>query len=271
VRLPSARGASRGAVACEANLFSRVGRVISSYTNSLINSAEDPEKMLDQVVVEMNEDLVKMRQASAQVMASQKQLENKYNAATKSSEEWYRRAQLALEKGDEDLAREALTRRKSFQSTAESLEGQLEQQRSAVSQLVANTRQLESKLAEAKSKKDTLKARAQSAKTSKQVNEMLGSVGTSNAYSAFERMEEKVMSLEAESEAVEQLAIGSGGSSDASLEAKFAALEGSSVDDELAALKGDIGGKKSALPEGRPVSDAIESELDALRKKADGL
>ena len=98
-----------------ANLFSRFTRVVSSYANALITAAEDPEKILDQTVNEMNSDLIKMRQATAQVMASQKQLENKYNAAQKTADDWYKRAQLAIEKGDDDLAREALTRRKSYQ------------------------------------------------------------------------------------------------------------------------------------------------------------
>ena len=93
-----------------ANLFQRLGRVIGSYANSLVSAAEDPEKILDQTVVEMQEDLVKMRQASAQVVASQKQLENKYKQAQATADDWYRRAELALSKGDEELARAAASR-----------------------------------------------------------------------------------------------------------------------------------------------------------------
>ena len=108
-----------------ANLFSRFTRVISSYANALITAAEDPEKILDQTVNEMNGDLIKMRQATAQVMASQKQLENKYNSAQKTADDWYKRAQLAIEKGDDDLAREALTRRKSYQDNADGMKENL--------------------------------------------------------------------------------------------------------------------------------------------------
>nr|GMD50252.1 membrane-associated protein VIPP1, chloroplastic [Ipomoea batatas] len=146
---------------------------------------------MEQTVLEMNNDLIKMRQATAQVLASQKQLENKYKAAQQASEDWYRRAQLALEKGDEDLAREALKRRKSYADNANALKAQLDQQKGVVDNLISNTRLLESKIQEAKSKKDTLKARAQSAKTATKVSEMLGNVNTSSALSAFERMEEK--------------------------------------------------------------------------------
>jgi len=262
------RSGRRSGVVVEANIFSRLGRVVGSYANSLVSSAEDPEKILDQTVNEMQEDLVKMRQAAAQVMASQKQLENKYKQAQATADDWYRRAQLAVQKGDEELAREALVRKKGYQENADSMKVQLDQQKEAVDRLIANTRVLEAKMAEAKSKKDTLKARAASAKTSKAVNDIVAGVSTSSALGAFDRMEEKVMAMEAESEAVGQLAASDG------LEDKFKALEGDNIDDELLKLKGELGpgkDKKGELPAGRPVSDAIENELDALRKKADNM
>ncbi len=256
---------ARGAVVTRANLFSRFTRVISSYANSLITAAEDPEKILDQTVNEMQGDLIKMRQATAQVMASQKQLETKYNAATKAADDWYKRAQLAMEKGDEDLAREALTRRKSYADNAESMKANLDAQSEAVDKLIANTRLLEGKMAEAKSKKDTLKARAASAKTNKAVSDMVSGMSTSSALGAFDRMEEKVLGMEAEAEAMGVFAAPD------NLEAQFKALEAGGVDDELAALKKSLPGasSKGALPEGRPVSEAIESELEALRKSRD--
>ena len=185
-----------------ANLFNRLGRVIGSYANSLVSAAEDPEKILDQTVIEMQEDLVKMRQASAQVIASQKQLENKYKQAQATADDWYRRAELAMSKGDEELAREALSRKKSYQENADSMKANLAEQEKAVEKLISNTRFLESKMAEAKSKKDTLKARAASAKTNKAVQDLVSGVSTSSALSAFEKMEEKVMGMEAEAEAV---------------------------------------------------------------------
>ena len=252
-----------------ANLFNRLGRVIGSYANSLVSAAEDPEKILDQTVIEMQEDLVKMRQASAQVIASQKQLENKYKQAQATADVWYRRAELAMSKGDEELAREALSRKKSYQENADSMKANLAEQEKAVEKLISNTRFLESKMAEAKSKKDTLKARAASAKTNKAVQDLVSGVSTYSALSAFEKMEEKVMGMEAEAEAVGMLTASN------DLEDKFKALEGGCVDDDLAALKskmlGDGEKKGGALPEGRPVSDAIESELEALRKKANDM
>ncbi|MBA0724914.1 hypothetical protein Golax_021557 [Gossypium laxum] len=129
-----------GALGTRMNLFDRFARVVKSYANALLSSFEDPEKILDQAVLEMNDDLVKMRQATAQVLASQKRMENKYKAAQQASEDWYRKAQLALQKGEEDLAREALKRRKSFADNANSLKAQLDQQQTVVDNLVSNTR-----------------------------------------------------------------------------------------------------------------------------------
>ncbi|XP_008800318.1 probable membrane-associated 30 kDa protein, chloroplastic [Phoenix dactylifera] len=262
-----------GALGAQMNLFDRLARVVKSYANSILSSLEDPEKILEQAVLEMNDDLTKMRQATAQVIASQRRLENKYKAAQQQSDDWYRRAQLALAKGDEDLAREALKRRKSYADNASSLKAQLDQQKSVVDNLVSNTRLLESKMQEARSKKDTLKARAQSAKTATKVSEMLGNVNTSSALSAFEKMEDKVMAMESQAEAVGQL------TSD-DLEGKFALLENSSVDDDLANLKRELSGSspKGELPSGRTVSSSstglpfkdmeIEKELNELRRQA---
>jgi phage shock protein A len=195
-------------------------------------------------------------------------VEAKYKQAQITADDWLKRAELAVSKGEDELAREALKRRKAYQEQADGMKMQLEAQQKAVDQLIANTRVLEGKLAEARSKKDTLKARAASAKTSKQVQEMMGSLNTSNAVVAFDKMEEKVIAMEAESEAVGMLVAGDG------LESKFAQLETGTVDDELAALKkgmltaGSNGAPVAALPEGRPVKDAIDMELEQLRKKA---
>jgi hypothetical protein len=79
-----------------------------------VSAAEDPEKILDQAVADMQGDLIRLRQAAAEVTASQKKMQNKYEQAAATADDWYRRAELALSKGDEELAKEALTRRKAF-------------------------------------------------------------------------------------------------------------------------------------------------------------
>ncbi|XP_004305909.1 PREDICTED: membrane-associated 30 kDa protein, chloroplastic-like [Fragaria vesca subsp. vesca] len=238
-----------GALRARMNLFDRFSRVVKSYANAIISSFGDPEKILEQAILEMNIDLTKTRQATAQVLSSQKRLENKCKAAQQASEDWYRKAQLALQKGEEDLARGALKRRKSFEDNANSMRTQLDQQKSVVDIIVANTKLLESKIQDARSKKDTLKARAQSAKTAVKVSEMVGNVNTSSALSTFDKIEEKVLAMESQAEALGQL------------------------------TTDDLEGKKGYLPPGRtitprsnkacPFKDSeIEMSLKEMRREA---
>ncbi|MBD2099516.1 PspA/IM30 family protein [Leptolyngbya sp. FACHB-261] len=251
-------------------LFDRISRVVRSNLNSLVSAAEDPEKILEQTITDMQEDLIQLRQAVAQAIASQKRLERQQNQAQVSAEEWQRRAQLALTKGDENLAREALSRRKPYVETASSLKVQLDSQSQMVAKLKQNMQALESKLSEAKSKKDMYIARARSAQASQQINEILGRVNTSNSLTAFERMEEKVLQMEAQSDAVAEI-------SGDSLDKQFAALEaGGDVDLELAAMKAQLAGSNAnpgALPEARAaeprVSGGVDAELEQLRAQLD--
>ena len=212
-------------------LIDRILRVIRANINALIGQAEDPEKILEQTVTNMQEDLVQLRQAVAGAIATQKRSERQAIQAQSTGEEWYRRAQLALQQGNEAMAREALTRRKSYHETATAINAQLEQQNTVVVRLKQDMQTLESKIGEAKTKKDMYIARARSAQASQKINEMLGGINTSNSLSAFERMEEKVLQLEAQSQAIAEL-----GTDD--LQKKFAALEsGNDIDTELAAMK----------------------------------
>jgi phage shock protein A len=239
-------------------LFDRIGRVVRANVNSFISSAEDPERILEQTVMEMQHDLIQLRQAVAQAIATQKRTERQAGQSQATAEEWYRRAQLALQKGEDTLAKEALTRRKSYQDTAAALNDQIQQQSTIVSQLKQNMVKLESKLSDARTKKDMYIARARSAKASERLNEMMGRMDTGRAMSAFDRMEEKVLQMEARSEAIAEL-----GSGDA-IERQFKELESSdpSVDDELAAMKAQFASGGS-LPSADP-------ELEKLRAKLDG-
>ncbi len=246
--------------------FDRLTRVIRANLNSLVGQAEDPEKILEQAVADMEDDLIKMRQSVAQAIATQKRTERQCSQAQSTSEEWFRRAQLALQKGDDPLAREALTRRQSYQETATALQGQIDQHRQIVVRLKQNMVTLENKLSEAKTKKDMYIARARSAKASQQLNGLINGLNSDSSMAAFERMEEKVLELEAQSEAIAEL-----GSSD--LENQFKALEGgSTVDDELAAMKAQLAGADSAsLPAGASPTkaDEVDAELEQLRSRLD--
>jgi phage shock protein A len=243
-------------------LFDRLGRVVRANLNNLISQAEDPEKILEQTVIDMQDDLIKLRQAVAQAIATQKRTERQCFQAQTNAEEWYRRAQLALQKGDEVLARDALSRRKALQETAQALQAQIDQQSGIVNKLKENMRTLESKLAEAKTKKDMYIARARSAQASQRLNEMLGNVGTRDATAAFDRMEQKVLQMEAEAEAIAEL------NSEGNLEKQFKALESSSVDAELAAMKAQlINTPTASLPAQKPTDASLDAEMEELRSR----
>lgn len=250
-------------------IFDRLGRIIRANLNSLASQAEDPEKILEQTVLDMQEDLIKLRQAVAQAIATQKRTERQCSQAQTNSEEWYRRAELALQKGDEVLAREALSRRKAFADTAQALQTQIDQQSGIVTKLKDNMRTLESKLSEAKTKKDMYIARARSAQASQRLNEMLGNVGTRDSMAAFERMEERVLQMEAQADAVAELNSGS------DLDRRFKALESNSnVDADLAALKAQLAGTSptASLPasQKKAADAAIDADLEELRSHMEG-
>lgn len=255
-------------------LFDRLSRVVRANLNDLVSKAEDPEKILDQAIFDMQEDLVQLRQAVAKAIATQKRTEQQYNKNQSEANSWQQRAQLALQKGDENLAREALVRKKSNAEVIATMGAQLKQQTAQVDTLKRNLIALESKISEAKTKKDMLKARVSAAKANEQLQGTIGKLGTGSAMGAFERMEDKVLQIEARSQAVHEL-----GGSD--LESQFKMLEsGSDVDDELTAMKIDLleGSPQSqgTLPPSKekdspPYSSEIDAELEDLKNKIDKL
>lgn len=251
-------------------IFDRIGRVIKSNVNDLIDKAEDPEKVLEQSIRDMGDDLVKMRQAVAQAIASQKRTEQQYQKNLAEANTWQQRAQLALSKGEEALAREALVRKKTYAETATTLKTQLDGQATQIDSLRRNLTALESKISEAKTKKDMLKARLSAAKANEQLQSTISNINSNSAMSAFERMEDKVLQMEAMSQSAGELA-GMGEDS------KWAALEGGSeVDDELAMLKAQLAGAsepKASLPasdekvaNADSSTSALDDELEQLRK-----
>ncbi|MGP0127704.1 MAG: PspA/IM30 family protein [cyanobacterium endosymbiont of Rhopalodia musculus] len=253
-------------------LFDRLSRVVRANLNDLVSKAEDPEKVLEQTINDMAEDLIQVRQAVARAIAEQKRTEQRYNQDLSEANKWEQRAKLALSKGDESLAREALVRKKTHTDTSVTLKQQLEQQNGQVNTLKRNLVALESKISEAKTKKNMLIARSKAAKANVEIQQTLSGVNTSGSMAAFERMESKVLDMEARSQAIGEL----GGTG---IEEQFARLEsGSGVDDELAMLKAQIGGisEPQKLPEASNTQSsrkdsAVDAELEDLRKQLDNL
>jgi phage shock protein A len=213
----------------------------------------------------MQGDVVKVRQAYAEVSAGVKRLERQSEQAAVTSNEWKKRAQLALQKGEEDLAREALMRKKVADDQIKGFAPQIEAMRANTLKLYGSMQQLESKIGEARSKKDEYVARAKTAKTSQKVNDMLGNVSASGALEAFERMKTKVEELEVKADVSRELIVG--GPADVSLEGKFKALESDSVDDELANLKSSMGlGNMPFKLPAKASSPEVDEELERMKR-----
>eukprot|EP00598_Pedospumella_elongata_P009820 CAMPEP_0185003370 /NCGR_PEP_ID=MMETSP1098-20130426/76346_1 /TAXON_ID=89044 /ORGANISM="Spumella elongata, Strain CCAP 955/1" /LENGTH=272 /DNA_ID=CAMNT_0027531023 /DNA_START=97 /DNA_END=913 /DNA_ORIENTATION=- len=211
------------------NMLSRFFRVIASNINSFIRRMEDPEKIIEQAVLDMQSDLIRVRQSYAEITATLRRMEGQREQMSTNAGEWYCRAQLALAKGDDDLAREALSKRQLQLENVENVTKSLQLQESAVSKLYSSMTGLEKKIFEAKRQKESMIARARTAKTAVNVNDMLSALGDSSSTDAFERMKEKVESLEMQAEIAGELATSTSGTS-VNLEKRFQSLE---VDDKI--------------------------------------
>lgn len=214
-------------------LLDRISRVVRANVNTLVNGAEDPEKALQQAVLDMQGDLVSLRQAVAQAIATQKRTERQSEQATRTAQEYYQRAQLALQKGDEDTARQALSHRQTYAQNAHTLKSQIAQHTDIVKKLKANMRSLESQLAKARIQKDMYIARARAAQSSTRLHERM-SGGGATATGAFEKMEARVLDLEAQAEVASEL-------SGDLIEKQFSQLENqSNVEAQLAQMKAQM-------------------------------
>jgi phage shock protein A len=206
-------------------MFERLKTVISSNINSLISKAENPEKMLNQMIIDMNEQLIESKKAVAMAIADEKKLERDLMENRAKADEWEKKAMLAVRASRDDLAKEALLRKQEFEGYANQLAQQWEAQKQSVEKLKEALRQLQSKIEEANRKKNILIARAKRAEAQQRINQTMSSLsGNKSAFDTFERMERKVDEIEASAEAMKELDEASSG---ASLEKQFAQLESS--------------------------------------------
>ncbi|UFT98027.1 PspA/IM30 family protein [Radiobacillus kanasensis] len=216
--------------------FKRVSTVVGSELNAMLDKAEDPVKMLDQFMRDMESDIREVESSVAKQIANEKMLKRKYEDALAIVEKRQSQAEKAIEAGNEDLARRALEDKKDHQEQADSLQASWERAKSDANMLREKLDEMKKEYQEMKLKKDSLKARAETAKTKTKINRTMSSIGNDESKRGFERMEEKVMQFEAEAETSEDLSAAS-----KSLDDEFEAMEDSGVDDELAALKKKLG------------------------------
>jgi phage shock protein A len=210
-------------------LLERLGRLVRVGLNALLEEAEDPEQMMVQLVAEMQSELINLRQSVAEAIATQKRTERQVEYMRSQGQQWYAKAQLALQEGDETVAREALTRRQSYLEQAQVMAHQVQQQESIVRQLKDNMRTLERKIAETRTQKDMYIARARSAKASQRMHEMLDKASNRAGLGTFERMADKILDMEAKAAALAEL---NELPRQSTLEQKFAQLESHTPDIE---------------------------------------
>ncbi len=228
-------------------ILGRVNDIVRSNLNELVAKAENPEKLLRQAILDMEEHLRKARKQVIDTIASEKLMEKKRISVLDKAARWERRAELALRAGDEDLARQALVRKEEQMRTAETMEAQIRIQREYVGALKQSVASLEDRLQDAKARKNALIARAQAARARQRTAKVtLGKEaklpGESRAFDTFDRMEDKVLELESKVEAqLEMASFNSGTIEDESLDSKFADMEKDlGMEDRLDALKKKI-------------------------------
>ncbi|ACB53950.1 putative protein PspA/IM30 [Crocosphaera subtropica ATCC 51142] len=226
----------------------RVSRVVRGHLNSLVHEAEDPEKLLDDAIAHMEQELIAMRRALAEAIATHKSAERQLSRYEKAGQTWYERAEFAMSKGNETLAREALVKRQSYQQQANSIQTQLIEQNEIIERLKNELRNIEHKEREAKTKKNLYLARLRSAMASQKLHEVLGNFDPYNSNNLFERIDQQILELETQSAVM--------GKIPDPLETKFMELENNKkVEKEIAKLKA----KNS------------QAEIDELRSKLDQL
>ena len=227
-------------------IFDRAGRVLSSNFNASLESAEDPRKDLELTMREMREQLALAKRELVRAVAAERQLRKRGEEIRDSVERGLKRAELAVRAGDDALARAALTKKKQVAAEQDSTERLRVEQRTHVLGMKDDLAKMERTLRDFELRKGTIAVKAQQAKAGGGV-EALGASGTTNAFSEFREMEDRLDGVDAVFEAQREVdeALAGSAVADETLEAKFAALEHpldkgastSELDEELASLK----------------------------------
>jgi phage shock protein A len=243
-------------------MFSRFVSLMKAMFGRMLGHFEDPEMMLEQTYQELQSNLIQVRQAVAQAIATEKQLEGQLQKNRDQAATWQNRAAMAVQQGNDDLARQALQRKQQYAQAAADLEVQLKAQKEATATLRQRLTDLEGEVQKAYTKKQVLIARDKAATATTKANEIISKTSANGAMSVIERMEQKVTEKESKAAALAEL----GGDT---LDKKFKSFEGQvDIEHELAMLKGTVsgGGASPKLivnnQQKEPVgaSDAIEAE-----------
>ncbi len=220
-------------------IFSRFADIINSNISALLDKAEDPEKMVRLIIQEMEDTLVEVRSTSAKVLAEKKELLRRISKVQAQVQDWQDKAELALSKDREDLAKAALIEKQKASELAATLEKELVMVEEQISRLKEEVNLLQEKLADAKARQKTIIMRKQTASSRLDVKRQLDSSKIDNAMNKFEQYERRVEGLESQVEAYDL-------GNEKSLSDEFAALAAEdSVTEELEALKAKVKGNQT--------------------------
>ncbi|HAD76334.1 MAG TPA: hypothetical protein DCG16_11170, partial [Gemmatimonadetes bacterium] len=231
------------------SIFTKLSTVIKSNINDLISRSENPEKMLNQIILDMRDQLAKAKREVAVAIADERKLRASLDAEVKEVRQWEHRAVLAVKEGRDDMAKQALVRQQEHKERASTLDETWRTQAAEMEKLKGSLRQLNDKIEEAKRKRNLLVAKQRRAQAQRRIHETMSGLSNTSAFDAFERMADKIDEQERESLAHQEVneALGPG-----TLEDDFKALEsggdGGDVEDRLLSLKQEMG--LIAAPEG---------------------
>lgn len=220
-------------------IFSRFTDIVNSNINAILDKAEDPEKMVRLIIQEMEDTLVEVRSTSARLIAEKKDTERQMARFQTEQAEWEKKAELALSKDRDDLARLALVEKRKANEAVTSLESDIERINEHLNKLNEEVGQLQEKLADAKTRQKTIIMRQRAASSRLEVKKRIDSGKIDDAMLRFERYESKIDDLESQVEAYDM--------GKKSLRDEFAELEGEDqIADELEAMKARVKKEKKA-------------------------
>ncbi len=247
-------------------IIDRLTTMLRSNINDLIQRAENPEKMLNQLVLDMRSQLAKAKQQVASAIADEKRLQAQVEAEKKLAEDWEKRAMLAVQEGRDDLAKQALLRHAEHMQNAQQLDETWRRHAAETEQLKNSLRTLNDKIEEAKRKKNILIARQRRAEAQKRIHETMSSLSEKSAFETFERMTERIEQNERKALASAELTEELEGDQ---LQKQFSQLEyKADADTQLMALKQKMGllgpgkgGSPKQLGKGAGAGEVQEAEL----------
>lgn len=254
-------------------IFDRLSMLLRSNINDLISSAENPEKMLNQIITDMRGQLVKAKQQVAAAIADEKRLRDQADAEFRQADDWEKRAMLAVNEGRDDLAKQALLRQSEHVAHAQQLEQTWQAHQAETEKLKSALRELNEKIEEAQRKKNLLLARQRRAQAQKRITETMSALNEKSAFEAFARMEERIEQNERQLRAAQEIDEEFSGDR---LANDFKQLErstgGVSADMQLLALKQKMGMLPAGAPQqkrqlgagGGPVEDAVAAEVEEI-------